>query len=114
MGQNKAVTAREATPVPPPAPTDLRVVIVPEGFHITWKPPVEDPVTVTGYEIARANIFSGPYEVVGKVGKGTFTYTDTSVSPEIIYFYKVRAVAGDTCSPFSKGAAGEISGMPGG
>lgn len=94
------------------APTALHLRIVRDGFQLTWAISPQDPGTVTGYEIVRAAVFSGPYEPVGTVGKGVSTFIDRTAKPEVIYFYKVRAFAGARYSPFSREAAGEIPGKP--
>ncbi len=112
MGAAPSSGAREETSAQPQAPTGLRVRIVPEGFLLSWNPSPQDPGVVTGYEIVRASIFTGPYETVGTVGKGISSFVDKTAKPEFIYFYKVRAIAGDRYSPFSKEAAGEIPGKP--
>lgn len=106
------VGAQEETFAQPQAPTGLAAGIVPEGFLLSWNPSPQDPGGVTGYEIVRANVFSGPYETVGTVDRGVFTFVDKTAKPENIYFYKVRAIAGDRYSPYSREAAGEIPGTP--
>ncbi len=94
------------------APAGLTLRIVPEGFLLYWSPSPQDPGGVTGYEIVRAAVFSGPYEAVGTVGKGVFSFVDKTAKPEAIYFYKVRAIAGSQYSPFSGEASGEMPGKP--
>jgi len=90
------------------APLGLRLAIVPDGFRLTWKPSPQDPGKVTGYEILRStNIANGPFNSVGRVGKGIFEFVDKTSSPENIYFYKVRAVAGDKFSSDSNTVTGE-------
>jgi hypothetical protein len=89
------------------APTALRLVIVPNGFKLSWKPSPQDPGIVTGYEIVRADMASGPFVKVATVDKGVFEHMDTTASREIIYYYKVRAVAGAGYSPYSKTVTGE-------
>lgn len=105
-------SADEQKRMPPGAPAGLRLVAVSSGIRLAWRLSPQDPGSVTGYEIVRATIFSGPYEVLARVGKGVFTYTDTTAAAENIYFYKVRAMAGDLYSPFSKEAAAEMPGVP--
>jgi len=104
--------AGEQLPAQPGAPSGLTLVIVPSGFRLTWSPASHAQGSVTGYEIVRATIFSGPYETVARVGKDMTMYTDTTALKEIIYFYKVRAIAGDQHSPFSREVTGEIPGAP--
>lgn len=106
--------AGEEKGLSPGAPTGLRLVIEQGGFLLTWELSPHDPEMVTGYEIVRAaNIAGGPYEPVATVGSGVNQYADTTASPENIYFYKVRAVAGSTSSLFSNTVSGEIPGSPG-
>ena len=62
---------------------------------------------MTGYEIVRADRFSGPYDPVATVKQGTSRYIDTTAVSEIIYYYKVRAVAGAVRSEYSNPVAGE-------
>ena len=94
------------------APSEMRLKIVQDGFLLTWTLSPQDPGVVAGYEIVRANVFSGPYETVGKVDKGISSFVDRTAKPEAIYFYKVRALPISLRSPFSREAAGEIPGKP--
>ena len=89
------------------APKNLRLKIVSGGFELSWGPAKKDNAHITGYEIVRASMVSGPYERVATVGKGVYQYVDTSAHPEVINYYKVRAVAGKKYSPFSNTVAGE-------
>jgi len=89
------------------APTALRLMIVPNGFKLSWKPSPQDPGIVTGYEIVRSDLASGPFTKVATVDKGVFEYIDTTASPETIYYYKVSAVAGNVHSPYSNTVTGE-------
>jgi len=89
------------------APTELRLVIVPNGFKLNWKPSPEDPGAGTGYEIVRSDLASGPFTKVALVDKGVSQYVDTTASREIIYYYKVRALAGTVYSPYSNTVTGE-------
>jgi len=112
MALSPAQSAGEERPALLAAPTALKLVIVPSGFRLSWQPAPQETGRVTGYEIVRATIFSGPYEAVARVGKGVLSYTDTTAKPEHIYFYKVRALAGAEYSPFSGAATGEMPGTP--
>lgn len=89
------------------APEALRLRIVQNGFKLNWTLSPHDPGAVTGYELVRSDRFSGPYEPVATVEKGTSQYIDTTAAREIIYFYKVRAIAGKAYSPFSNTVTGE-------
>jgi hypothetical protein len=107
-----AAVASGGTAQTPLAPMGLTAGIVPEGFSLSWNSAPGDTAQITGYEIVRAHVFSGPYETVGLVGTGIFSFIDKTARPENIYFYKVRACAGDRCSSFSREASGEIPGTP--
>jgi hypothetical protein len=89
------------------APTALKLVIVPNGFKLTWSLSPQDPGTVTGYEIDRSDRASGPFDNVASVNKLVSEYIDTTAAKEIIYYYKVRAKAGDRYSPYSNTVTGE-------
>ncbi len=89
------------------APTVLKLVIVPKGFKLTWKLSPQDPAMVTGYEIVRSDRASGPFDNVAAVNKGVSECIDTTASKEIIYYYKVRAMAGNIYSPYSNTVTGE-------
>ncbi len=91
----------------PGAPTALRLVIVPNGFKLTWRLSPQDPGMVTGYEIARADRASGPFDNVAAVDKGVSEYIDITASKEIIYYYKVSAKAGNIYSAYSNTVTGE-------
>jgi hypothetical protein len=97
-GQNQAALG---------APTNLRLVIVPNGFKLSWKPATGDSGIVKGYEILRANVASGPFTTVAEVDQGVTEYVDTTAAPENIYYYKVRALAGKEQSPYSNTVTGE-------
>ena len=98
LGQQNATTE---------APTALRLVIVPDGFKLSWQRSPQDPGAVTGYEIVRSDLASGPFIKVATVKKGVSEHIDTTASREIIYYYKVRAVAGSRYSPYSNTVTGE-------
>ena len=93
--------------VTPGAPTALRLVIVPDGFKLSWQLSPDDSGVVTGYEIVRSDLASGPFINVATVDNGVLSYIDTTASPEIIYYYKVRAVAGSSYSQYSNTVTGE-------
>lgn len=94
------------------APSALHLMINGDGFQLTWGLSPQDPGAVTGYEIVRSAFFSGPYETVGTVGQGVSGFVDRTANPEVVYFYKVRALTDNQPSPFSKEAAGEVTKRP--
>jgi len=108
----KGKTVAAQTTATTQTPSALHLKIAGKGFQLTWMLSPQDPGGVTGYEIVRADVFSGPYETVGKVEQGVSSFVDRTVKPEVIYFYKVRALTGGQPSLFSKEAAGEVTGRP--
>jgi len=94
----------------PAPPAALRLQVVEEGFKITWRKSPDDPAAVTGYEVVRGNFLGGPFTSVCKVPAGTTTCVDTTARRESIYFFKVRALAPEGASPYSREATGEIPG----
>jgi len=116
---DEAPSAQEGKTVAEPAgttvqaPSALHLKIAGNGFQLNWTLSPQDPGTVTGYEIVRADVFSGPYETVGKVEPGVSSFVDRTAKAEVIYFYKVRALTRSQPSPFSREAAGELPGRPG-
>lgn len=95
------------------APVELRLFVDHNGLKLSWKISPQDAGKVTGYEIVRSNSFGGPYRMLDSVNQDIHQYVDLSASPGIVYFYKVRAVAGSEYSHFSNIAGGEKpSGMP--
>jgi hypothetical protein len=107
-GKSAAGVVQESTPG---APAALKLVIVPNGFKLTWKLSPQDPGIVTGYEIVRSDRASGPFDSTASVSKGVSEYVDTTASKEIIYYYKVRAQAGNMYSPYSNTVTGERTGI---
>jgi hypothetical protein len=93
--------------VSPGAPTDLRLAIAQDGFRLTWNLSPQDPGIVTGYEIIRSDLASGPFTRIVTVDRGVSQYRDSTASPETIYYYKVAAMAGTVLSPYSNTVAGE-------
>lgn len=105
--QNKATAgAAEIGPVVR-APEALRLKIVQNGFQLDWTLSRDDPSSVTAYEIVRADRLSGPFDPVAMVEHGTSVYIDTTAMPEIICYFKVRALNGEIPSLFSNIVAGE-------
>ncbi len=90
------------------APTKLWMNVEPSSFYLEWKLSPQDSGNVTGYEIMRSTEYRGPYERIATVGKGISYYRDSSVKPQVIYFYKVRAIAGNSHSPFSNVTVGDL------
>jgi len=88
---NEASATADATP--PPAPTDLVATgITDDGIQLTWT--ASSPETdVAQYNIYRATTSGGQSYTspTYTVSSGTTTYTDTSTTDGVTYYYVVRA-----------------------
>jgi hypothetical protein len=100
----------QAVPQIPGAPVALRASVSDKGTLLTWGLPTESPVLTIGYEIARASLASGPFKTLGSVSAEDRSFCDTGAKPEVIYFYKIRAIGKEGSSSYSKPASAEISG----
>jgi hypothetical protein len=76
-----------ALPTPPvllsPLSGDQKLII-------SWEP-TTDP-TVVGYQVYRASTKSGTYTAIGSVDKHTTVYTDSGLTNDITYWYKVASI----------------------
>ena len=106
-GATGSSTGKDEISTIPGAPTVLKIVIVQNGFKLSWNLSSQDPGIVTGYEIMRSELASGPFTKIATLDKGVSQYVDATASPEIIYYYKVKALAGSMFSPDSNIVTGE-------
>ncbi|MDR3116163.1 MAG: fibronectin type III domain-containing protein [Treponema sp.] len=87
----------EAAAAPTLAPTGVTVSARTSGtITLTWSK-VE---SATNYRVSRADSADGPYSVRKEEIKGT-SYTDTGLSPNTFYYYKVGAYNGKGYGPDS-------------
>jgi len=76
----------------PGMPVSVKAVISGKSVRLTWKAPSEYSELVTGYEISRASLASGPFSIIGKVGPDAQEFIDTGAKAEVIYFYINSAI----------------------
>ncbi len=86
----------------PNAPTNLAASdgVFPDKVRITWDAVANTEV----YKVYRAGNEEGPYEEIASTS-ATF-YDDGSVTPGVIYWYKVKACNGAGCSELSEPDSG--------
>ncbi|GAA0565636.1 fibronectin type III domain-containing protein [Chitinophaga japonensis] len=60
----------------------------------------------TGYQVWRSAAREGTYSLIATVGANVTTYTNTGLTENTVYYYKVRAVAGVLNSGYSNIVAG--------
>ncbi|WP_126970149.1 fibronectin type III domain-containing protein [Gynurincola endophyticus] len=71
----------------PAAPTALQATKVDyKTVELTW----ENSGSATGYEVVRSTTENGVYEQVASVNG--FSYSDSTLTPNTTYFYKVRSI----------------------
>jgi hypothetical protein len=89
----RSVAAVARRSLPPTAPTSPAAAPATgkTGITITWKPPTSNGGTaVTGYDIYRGTSRGGGSSIV-RVGATTTSFTDTTVTRKVTYFYRVTA-----------------------
>jgi hypothetical protein len=81
---------RDTWPVrqPPAAPTCLSAAAGRSWITLNWNAPLSG---AKGYNVKRSTTTGGPYKTIA-TGVTSTTYTNTGLSPGVIYFYVVTAV----------------------
>ena len=96
-----AVVIREydlADPVIKPADLFAETILRTDRIKLTWSDRSNDE---TGFQIWRSTSNNGNYTLVSTTGANTTTYTDTELTENLRYFYKVRSVNGAVLSNHS-------------
>lgn len=75
-------------------------------MRLTWS---ERSNSETGYQVWRSTSPGGGYTLVGTTAANATTYTDQTASPDVRYYYKVRAVNGGNFSSYSNVATNVLS-----
>lgn len=91
---NSNVASATTLAPPPAAPTGLQVTTPPlpagrTSLILNW---TDNSFDETGFAIERSLGISGTFAEVGRVGAGVTSFTDTGLSPETTYFYRVKAI----------------------
>lgn len=84
---------------PPAVPSNLKVT--PNAYdrlNLTW---TDNSNNETGFEIYRSATLTGTYQIVATVPANTTAYTDTLLSPQTTYYYKLKAINGSGDSGFN-------------
>jgi hypothetical protein len=64
------------------------MAVTPTTITLDWQ---DNSNNELGFQIQRATSAGGPWSVLGTVGAGVTTYTDTGLSPSTTYYYDVAA-----------------------
>lgn len=87
----------------PPAPYNLAARAVSSGGILVWWQ--EDAPNESGFELQRSTNGTD-WTWLTNVGPNVVSFTDLTVAPDRLYFYRVRAVNGSGASRFSNVASG--------
>ena len=90
-----------ADPVIKPADLFAETLIQTDRIKLTWSDRSSDE---TGFEIWRSTTANGTYSLVTTTAANVITYTNTGLTANTRYFYKVRSVKGAVLSNFSNTA----------
>ena len=101
------------TPAPPGHPTNLTVRwVTHDAVTLIWDQPTGNPVT--SYQILRRTRSGTPEEftIVGETGSPATIHTDTTVTPNTPYSYRVQARNPGGTSPVSRYANADTPSQP--
>ena len=86
---------------PPDAPSGLTATPISSSqINLSWT----DVANETGYKIERKTGAGGTYSQVATVGAGVITYSNTGLTVNTTYYYRVRATNAGGDSPYSNEA----------
>jgi len=103
-GPNSPVAG--ATPqASPNAPSNLRVSSVSSSrLDLSW---TDNSSNETGFKIERASSSAGPFTQIATVGANVRTFSNTGLTPNTTYYYRVRAFHAVADSAFSNTSSGK-------
>ncbi len=87
--------------VPPDTPTGLTATATSSSqINLSWT----DVATETGFKIERKTGVGGTYSQIATVGAGVVTYSNTGLTANTTYYYRIRATNAGGDSPYSSEA----------
>ncbi len=94
---------RPATAKPSP-PSGVRVTTISnKALSVTWR---DNSSNETQFRIERKKGTSGSWSQIAKPGQNVTSYTDSGLSSNTTYYYRLRACNGEGCSAYSSSASG--------
>lgn len=94
----------------PAAPTGISAAVVSHTkLKVNWTDNVSNE---TGFEVYRSLTSTGTYSIVGTTGANVNNFTDTSLTPNTTYFYKLKSINKAGSSAFTAVASAKTALLP--
>ena len=94
----------------PSAPTGVSVSVVSHSkLKVNWTDNVSNE---TGFEVYRSTTSSGTYSIVGTTAANTNNFTDTSLTPNTTYWYRLKSINVNGASGFTTAVSGKTAVLP--
>jgi|GEM_PF-3490411 len=115
-GEESRISLVEATvPGSVPAPYSVLVNDHPNDqgtcLDISWalSPMDSSGSEVTGYVVSRDTLLDGAYSAIDTTDAGIHTYSDCSATPDLLYYYRIQALAAGVLSSPTAPASGRAT-----
>lgn len=92
----------------PDAPTDFAANVLGAQVKLAWRPSLQDPGCVAGYEVSRATVSGGPYTVLTSTAAAAKDYTDITVQSGNTYYYIIRSMSAVANSDYTPEASAVV------
>ncbi|MGI5170047.1 fibronectin type III domain-containing protein [Spirillospora sp. CA-253888] len=89
----------EVDPNAPHAPTDVRATPAPLAAHVSWQPPADTLVGITGYTVVATPQQPGHPEVTGTASSSDRVFDLLGLDPDVTYDVRVYATNGYGAGP---------------
>lgn len=94
----------------PSAPNNLSVTVISHTkLRVNWNDNVSNE---TGFEVYRSSSSNGTYTIVGRTAANTNNFTDTALTPNTTYFYRLKSINNNGSSAFTSTTSGRTAVLP--
>ena len=94
----------------PSAPSGLTATAASSSrINLKWK---DKALNETGQVIERATVAAGPFTVIATLGSNTTTYSNTALSANTTYYYRIKSINTGGSSTYSNVASAKNFGCP--